>query len=69
MGNQGFQSEARSPGLVIRRAQKGLKLLHPNATKQVSDNESVHHRQIYGGIPVSHPAKPHSCQGVSRRNC
>ena len=27
MGNQGFQSEARDPGLVFRRASKGIKLL------------------------------------------
>ena len=27
-----------------------------NATEKVSDKENVHHRQTYGGIPVSHPA-------------
>ena len=30
MGNQGFQSEARAPGLVSRRVGKGIKLTSPS---------------------------------------
>ena len=46
MGNQGFQGEATIPRISLR-AWKGAKLLslHLYATKQVSDNENVHHRQ------------------------
>ena len=57
MGNQGFQARyeprvhSRSCNERNKAAICGL-----YATKQVSDNENVHHRQTYGGIPVSHPS-------------
>ena len=45
MGNQGFQGEATIPMFSLLRAWKGIKLLSiAYATKQVSDNENVHHR-------------------------
>ena len=57
MGNQGFQGDVRAQGSVLsckERSKAAISNLY--ATKQVSDNENVHHKQTYGGIPVSHPA-------------
>ena len=57
MGNQGFQGEARAPAqssIVQERNKAAISNL--NAPMKVSDNENVHYRQTYGGIPVSHPA-------------
>ena len=57
MGNQGFQGEARAPAQssIVRERNKAA-ASYLKATTQVSDNENVHIRQTYGGIPVSHPA-------------
>ena len=50
MGIQGFQGEATNPRFSLLRACKEIKLLsHLYATKQVSDNENVHHRQTKKG--------------------
>ena len=49
VGKPGLSGRGTSPGSVVHCA------IHLNAAKQVSDNENVHHRQTYGGIPVSHP--------------
>ena len=56
MGNQEFQGEPRAPAqssIVQERNKAAISNL--NATTQVSDNENVHHRQTYGGTPVSYP--------------
>ena len=53
MGNQGFQGEARAPAqssIVQGRNEAAIFIL--NASTQVSDNENVHYRQTYGGMPV-----------------
>ena len=58
MGNQGFQGAARAPtqSSIVQEGNK-VAISNLNATtKEVSDNENVHYRQTYGGIPVSHPA-------------
>ena len=50
MGNQGFQGGATSPRFGLLRAGKELNYyLYLYATKQVSDNENVHHRQTKKG--------------------
>ena len=58
MGNKGFQGEVRAPGsvAVVQKERNKAAISNLYATKQVSDNENVHHRQTYGGISVSHPA-------------
>ena len=57
MGTKGFRARyeprVQSPSCKERNKAAASNLY---ATKQVSDNENVHHRQTYGGIPVSHPA-------------
>ena len=53
MGNLGFQPRLSRPSCKDRNKAATFNL---NATHYVSDNENVHHRQTYGGIPVSHPA-------------
>ena len=56
MGNQGFQGEARARFSRLSCEERNKAAIsNLNATKKVSDNENVHHRQTYGGIPVSHP--------------
>ena len=57
-GNQGFQAPAQSS--IVQKRNKAIS--NVNATIQVSDNEKVRYRQTYGGIPVSHPASPHTCR-------
>ena len=48
MGNQGFQGETRAPGSVVRGVRKRINyFLHLYATKQVSDNDNVHHKEGY----------------------
>ena len=57
MGTKGFRARyeprVQSPSCKERNKAAASNLY---ATKQVSDNENVPHRQTYGGIPVSHPA-------------
>ena len=55
-GFQVFQGEARAQVqyYIVERNTAAISYL--KATTQVSDNESVHYRQTYGEIPVSHPA-------------
>ena len=57
MGNQGFQGGARAPAQssIVQGRNKAANS-YLNVTTQVSDNENVHNRQTYEGIPVSHPA-------------
>ena len=55
MGNLGFQPRLSRPSCKDRNKAATFNL---NATHYVSDNENVHHRQTYGGIPMSHPAYP-----------
>ena len=46
MGNQGFQGDVRAQGSVLsckERSKAAISNLY--ATKQVSDNENVHHKQ------------------------
>ena len=51
MGNQGCQGEVRAPGAVLSCKERNkAAVFNLYATKQVSDNENVHHRQTYGGI-------------------
>ena len=59
MGNQRFQVEVSgSVSFVLGKGKSYYLYLY--ATKQVSDNENVHHRQTEEGIPVSHPALPYT---------
>ena len=51
MGNQGFQSEARAPGLVSVVSGKNKATIFIS-TQEVGDNDNVHNRQTYGEIPV-----------------
>ena len=56
MGNQEFQGEARAPiQFSIMKERNKATISYLNATTQMSDNERVHYRQTYGGIPVSYP--------------
>ena len=57
MGNQGFRGEATSPRFSLLPADKEESYyLYLYATKQVSDNENVHHTQTSERISVSQPA-------------
>ena len=56
-GEPGLQVKARAPAqssIVQERDKAAVSSL--NATTQVSDDENVHYRPTYGGIPVSYPA-------------
>ena len=57
MGNQEFQGEPRAPAqsTIVQERNKAA-ISNLNATTQVIDNENVHYRQTYGGIPMSHLA-------------
>ena len=57
MGNLGFQPLLSRPSCEDRDKAATSDL---NATHHMSDNENVHHRQTYGGIPMSHPEYPHT---------
>ena len=52
VSGRGNEPQVQSPSCQERN--KAVICLY--ATKQVSDNENVHHRQTKEGIPASHPA-------------
>ena len=58
MGNQGVSGRGTSPGVSHPSYKERNKAATSNlsATQKGRDKENVHHRQTYGGIPVSHPA-------------
>ena len=56
MGNQGFSRHEPQVQSRSCKERNNAAVSNLYATKQVGDNENVHHKQTYGGIPVSHPA-------------
>ena len=54
MGTHGFWGEARAPAQSCIVQKRNKAVTYFNVTKKVSDVGNVHHRQTYGGIPVSH---------------
>ena len=65
MGNQGFQGEARAQVLQSSIVQERNKA-SICATTRVSDNETVHYKQTYGGIPVSPSVTSHLASTAGR---
>ena len=55
-GKPRVSGRGTSPGSVVHRPRNKAAISNLHATIHVSDYENVHHRQTYGGIPVSSPA-------------
>ena len=60
-GKPGVSLRGNEPQVRSSSCKKKIKLyLYLYPTKQVSDNENVHHGQFLEGIPVSHPSLPYT---------